>query len=182
MDPLTILLTYLYSWIDTLHITIGSAIIAIAVIYAGRNVTLEKKIALPLIIGVLTAIIGSGVLIQASTLPQLYYPLMIFALGSGTAVAYITASHLTKQTLDWVVAFIGLHVSAYATVLLSGVLPFTGGSMFGIFVTGLIVSVILSFILLFCASKWNPEWTPWWISGEEEGRNAFLRKLKRKKT
>ena len=181
MDPLTVLFAYGATWVDTLNYTLGAAVIALAVVYFPRNFSFVQRIAAPAIVGVLVSVLGTGVVISASALPQLGYPLCLFALGSGCALSYLAVTHITNRNLGWVLILVFSHLAAYCVLLSAVFVPFVGASIFGFFVAAVLFSAVLFGVATWCVLHWNPAWTPWWISGDAEGRAAFFRKLRRKK-
>ncbi|MDE2519210.1 MAG: hypothetical protein O0W93_07350 [Methanocorpusculum sp.] len=181
MDTLTVLLAYASTWVDPLNYTLGAAVIALALIYFTRTRPFPQRIAVPAILGIIVAVLGTGVLIPASALPQLGYPLCLFALGSGCAVSYLAVTNFTKRNLGWVLILVVSHLTAYCVMLSAVFVPLVGGSIFGFFLAAILFCAIISGVFTVLVRCWNPAWTPWWISGDEEGRNAFLRKIRRKK-
>ena len=182
MDPLTVLFAYASTWVNTLNYTLGAAVIALAFIYFTRTLPFRQRIAAPVVTGILAAFVGTGILIPASALPQLGYPLCLFALGSGCAVSYLAVTNFTKRNLGWVLILVASHLAAFGVMLSAVFIPLVGGSILGFFLAAAFFCAIFCGILTWCVLHWNPAWTPWWISGDEEGRAAFLRKLRRKKT
>ncbi|MDV0440922.1 hypothetical protein [Methanorbis furvi] len=181
MDPLTVLFAYFSLWVNTLNYTLGAAVIALAIVYFTKSLPVVQRILIPAVIGIIVSIIGTGILIPASVLPQLGYPLCLFALGSGCAVSYLAVASLTKRNLGWILIIICSHLAAYCVMLSSAFVSLVGESIFGFFIGAAIFSAIICSIATWCVLHWNPAWTPWWISGDREGRNAFLRKIRRKK-
>lgn len=181
MDPLTVLFAYISTWVNSLNYTLGAAVIALAFIYFTRTLSLGQRIAVSAIVGVFVSVLGTGVLFPASALPQLAYPLCLFALGSGCAIGYLAVTNLTKRNLGWVLILVASHLSAYSVMISSGLIPLVGDSIFGFFLAATFFCAVLSGVFTVLVRCWNPAWTPWWISGDVEGRNAFLRKLRRKK-
>ncbi len=181
MDPLTILFAYISTWVNSLNYTLGAAVIALAFLYFTRTLSVGQRIAIPAIVGVFVSVLGTGVLFPASALPQLGYPLCLFALGSGCAIGYLAVTTFTKRNLGWVLIIVVSHLAAYCVMLSAGFVPLVGGSVFGFFLAAMLFCTVFSGVFTVLVRCWNPAWTPWWISGDEEGRNAFLRKLRRKK-
>lgn len=181
MDILSILLIYISAWINTLHLTIGAAVITIAVLYFTRELTFKNRLGVSAIIGIIVAILGTGFIIPASAAPQLYYPLTILGLGAGVSLAYILISELAGKKLGWILVLIAAHFASYLLLLLAGTLPLIGESMLGVFLGVIPVAAIIFSILSWFALKWNPAWTPWWISGDAAGKNAFLKRIRRRK-
>ncbi|MDR0980734.1 MAG: hypothetical protein LBL85_02970 [Methanocalculaceae archaeon] len=181
MDPVTVLFAYFSTWVNSLNYTLGAAVIALAFVYFTRTCPTGQRIAVPAIVGLFMSVLGTGVLFPASALPQLGYPICLFALGSGCAVGYLVVTNFTKRNLGWVLILVASHLAAYCVMFSSGFVPLIGGSIFGFFLAALLFSTVFSGVLTALVLRWNPAWTPWWISGDENGRNAFLRKLRKKK-
>ena len=181
MDPLTILFAYISTWVNSLNYTLGAAVIALAFLYFTRTLPVGQRIAIPAITGVFVSVLGTGVLFPASALPQLGYPLCLFALGSGGAIGYLAVTTFTKRNLGWVLIIVVSHLAAYCVMLSAGFVPLVGGSVFGFFLAAMLFCTVFSGVFTVLVRCWNPAWTPWWISGDEEGRNAFLCKLRGKK-
>lgn len=166
---------------NSLNYTLGAAVIALAFLYFTRTLSVGQRIAIPAIVGVFVSVLGTGVLFPASSLPQLGYPLCLFALGSGCAIGYLAVTTFTKRNLGWVLIIVVSHLAAYCVMLSAGFVPLVGGSVFGFFLAAMLFCTVFSRVFTVLVRCWNPAWTPWWISGDEEGRNAFLRKLRGKK-
>ncbi len=181
MDLLTVLFAYFSTWVNTLNYTLGAAVIALALVYFTRALPTVQRIAVSAGVGVIVSVIGTGILIPASALPQLGYPLCLFALGSGSAVGYLAVTSWTKRNLGWVLILVCSHLASYGVMISSAFVPVIGASIFGFFAVAALFSAIICCIVTWCVLHWNPAWTPWWISGDREGRNAFLRKIRRKK-
>ncbi|MDV0443317.1 hypothetical protein [Methanorbis rubei] len=181
MDPLTVLFAYFSLWVNTLNYTLGAAVIALAFVYFTKTLPVVQRILILAVIGAVVSIIGTGILIPASTLPWLGYPLCLFALGSGCAVSYLAVASWTKRNLGWVLIIICSHLAAYCVMVSSVSIPLFGESIFGFFIGAALFSAIICCIVTALVLRWNPAWTPWWISGDGEGRDAFLRKIRRKK-
>lgn len=181
MDTLTLLLAYFSTWVNTLNYTLGAAVIALAFVYFSRTLSAGSRILIPVATGIGVSLLGSGLLISASALPQLGYPLCLFALGSGCATAYLAVISWTKRNLGWVIILVSSHLAAYVVLMLTPYVSFAGGSIFGMFVSTIPVAAVFVGIFTWGALHWNPRWTPWWISGDEAGRHAFLQKLRRRK-
>lgn len=181
MDSLTVLFAYFSTWVNSLHYTLGAAVIALAFVYFTRTLPIGQRIAVPAIVGVFVSVLGSGILFPASALPQLGYPLCLFALGSGCALSYLAVTNFTKRNLGWVLIIVASHLAAYCVMLASGFVSLVGGSIFGFFLAATLFCAVFSGMFTTLVRCWNPAWTPWWISGDEEGRNAFLQKFRRKK-
>lgn len=181
MDPLTVLLLLFTTWVNTLHYTLGAAVIALAFVYFTRDLPRVQRIFVPLVVGAAVSFIGTGILLPASNLPQLGYPLCLFALGSGCAAAYLAVTAQTHRNLGWVLLIVCSHLAAYAVMISTGFFPLIGASIFGFFLGSILSGAVFFCIATWCVLHWNPRWTPWWVSGDRQGRNAFLRRLRRKK-
>lgn len=181
MDPLTVLFAYFTTWINTLNYTLGTAVIALAFLYFTQTRPIDQRIAIPAIVGGFVSILGTGVLFPPSTLPQLAYPICLFALGSGCTIGYLAVTNLMKHNLSWVLIIVVSDIAAYGVMLSSVFVPLVGGSYFGFFFAAILISAILSAAAVWCILHWNHRGTPWWISWDREGRDAFLRKFRRKK-
>ena len=120
MDPLTILFAYISTWVNSLNYTLGAAVIALAFLYFTRTLPVGQRIAIPAIVGVFVSVLGTGVLFPASALPQLGYPLCLFALGSGCAIGYLAVTTFTKRNLGWVLIIVASHLAAYCVMLSAG--------------------------------------------------------------
>ena len=181
MDILTLLLAYVSTWVNTLNYTLGAAVIALAFVYFSRTLSAGFRVLIPVAAGLLVSFLGSGVLVSASVLPQLGYPLCLFALGSGCAAAYLAIISWTKRNLGWVIILVSGHLAAYAVLMLTPYVSFAGSSGFGMFVVTVPVAAVFVGIFTWCSLHWNPRWTPWWVSGDEAGRRAFLQRFRRRK-
>lgn len=115
MDPLTVFFAYFTTWVNTLHYTLGVTVIALAFVYFARTLPRAQRIAIPMIVGVVVSVIGTGVLIPASELPQLGYPPLSVPTRQRLCSG-VPRDHCTDKTQPW----LGTHRCLFSSCRIRG--------------------------------------------------------------
>ncbi|MDR3102076.1 MAG: hypothetical protein LBU24_02410 [Methanocalculaceae archaeon] len=157
MDPLTVLLAYFLTWVEVLKYTLGAPVIALAFVYFTRTFAVGRRIAVPVIVGAVVSIIGTGEVFLASSLPQLGYHLCLLALGSGCAISYLAVTGWTKRGLGWVMIIVCSHLAAYTVLFSLMFIPLIGKSIFGLFAASVLFCAIFCGIATWCLLHRNPK-------------------------